>query len=62
MPPRRYQANEEDEDSPSPVPVEPSGKALTDKRKQQAAGRQAAERLWQEILTNIQKAQNNGTD
>ena len=64
MPPRRTekQADGDDEEAEAPVPVEPSGHALTEKRKQQEAGRRAAEKLWQTILTNIQKAQRHGRD
>lgn len=49
---------EEKDGEKQQVPVEPSGHALTEKRKQQAAGRAAAEKLWKVILTNIQEAQN----
>lgn len=56
--PKSPQRESDEEKEPEEPPVEPSGKALTEKRKQQIAGRKAAEKMWQEILTHLQRAQN----
>lgn len=44
---------DDEDDSPPPPPVEPNGQALTEKRKQQKAGREAAEKLWNLIVSNM---------
>jgi hypothetical protein len=41
-------------DETEEIPVEPSGKALTEQRQRQADGRSAAEKLWLEILQRLQ--------
>lgn len=52
MPPRKQSGEDDEQDEV--IPAEPSGKALTELRKRQKAGREAAEKLWNEIRHNIQ--------
>jgi hypothetical protein len=49
--------DEQDEQEPEPIPAEAKGSDLTALRARQAFSRRAAEKLWNEITQNIQKAQ-----
>ena len=62
MPRAAPEPDAESGDESPPIPEEPNGKALTDKRRRQQQGYDAAKQLWQEILTNIQQGKKHGTD
>lgn len=50
-----------DDEEKEPIPIEPKGADLTEKRKRQKDSRESAERTWEDIKRSLQPRKDDGT-